>query len=471
MGLTRAAPARGRRSLGIAACVGLIAVGVTMFAGPVARGSSPPDAAARTVFDPYSVTFVSLSTGWALGTAPCAPAGHCLGLRETTDAGRSWFARPLPAALVAAADRRVGGVAADLTEDPGGGLSVRFANTRDGWIYGGLARRSSAPSGTQIESVLWSTHDGGLIWKQQPLHGLGGQDTIFDLEASRGTAYLMESTKTFGTLAVKSSPVSSDGWHVSNTAALGGPAGGGEQTGAFVLAGSSGWLVEGNDRGTTGSARLEHGRWVAWTPPCAAVGHSFSIPAASTPSDLVASCVMGGFAYPLSKSAPPGAKLDSIWLYFSRDGGKTFTAGPQIGAHVGFLGVLASPTPAAILAGGMSAAGGGELLASFDGGIRWSVVHSGDIAYLGFSSPTQGVAIVRAYQSATSTMIMSFDGGHHWAPVSFQAPSSSADAHPPSCPSRASDTAGMPPACQVSRLADRGCSQGSPVVNRAARAC
>ena len=419
MGPTRAVASRARRSLGIAACLGLMGVGVPMFASPPARGSSLRHAAALTVFDPYSATFVSLNTGWALGTAPCASAGHCLALRETTDSGRSWFARPLPAALLAAADRRVGGMPADLAQGPGSGLNVRFANTSDGWIYGGLARRSSAVSGTEIEAVLWSTHDGGLIWKQQPLIGLGEQDAIFDVEASRGTAYLMESTKTYGNLVIMSSPVSSDSWHVSNTAALGGPAGGGEQAGSFVLAGSSGWLVEGNDRGTTGSAQLEDGRWVAWTPPCAAVGHSYSIPAASTPSNLVASCVMGGFAYPLSKSAPPGAKLDSIWLYFSTDGGKSFATGPQVRAHLGFFGVLASPTPAVILADGTSASGRNELLASFDSGAQWSVVYTGDIAYLGFTSPTQGVAIVRAYQSATSTMIMSFDGGHLWAPVSF----------------------------------------------------
>jgi len=419
MGLGRIVAVTVRRSLGIAACLCLVAVGVLVLAIPSARGSSRRHAAAASAFDPYSVTFVSLHTGWALGTAPCASAGHCLGLRATSDAGHSWLVRPLPAALLAVADRKVRGVPADLAQGPGSGLNVRFANTSDGWIYGGLAVATKPSAGTKIAPVLWSTHDGGLIWKRQPLRGLGAQDTIFDLQAARGTAYLLESTKTYGTLTVKSSPVSSDSWQVSTTAALGGPAGGSEQTGSFVLAGASGWLVEGNDRGTTGSARLEDGRWVAWTPPCAAVGHSFSIPAASTPSNLVASCVMGGFAYPLSKSAPPGATLGSIWLYFSSDGGKTFTAGPEIAARLGFLGVLASPSPAVVLADGVSASGKQDLVGSFDGGVQWSVVYTGDIAYLGFTSPTQGVGIVRNDQRATSTMIMSFDGGHHWAPVSF----------------------------------------------------
>jgi hypothetical protein len=422
MGFTGVSATRARRSLVIAAFLGLLALGLLTLASPPARGSAlRRHAAAAVVFDPYSVTFVSLHTGWVLGTAPCPSVGHCLALRQTTNGGRSWLARPLPAALVAAADHRIGAIPADLAQGPGSGLNVRFANASDGWIYGGLAvaTKSSAGSGTQILPVLWSTHDGGRVWKQQPLAGLGEQDAILDLEASRSTAYLLESTNTFGKLAVKSSPVSSDSWRVANLATLGGPAGGSEQTGSFVLAGSRGWLVEGNDRGTTGSAQLEDGRWVNWTPPCFAVGHSFSIPAASSPSDLVASCVIGGFAYPLSTSAPPGATLGSIWLYFSTNGGASFTAGPEIAASLGFLGVLASPTNGVVLADAMGAGGHDELLASFDGGLQWSVVYTGDIAYLGFTSPTQGVGIVRAFQSATSTMIMSFDGGHSWAPVSF----------------------------------------------------
>ncbi len=404
-----------RRTLGAAAALGVIAAGALTLAGAAAVGSS-----AAAAFDPYSVTFVSLDTGWALGTAPCASAGHCLGLRETTDGGRAWLTRPLPAALVAAADRKVGGTTAELAESAGAGLNVRFANRRDGWIYGELAvaAKDQGGAGTAIEATLWSTHDGGVSWKRQPLSGLGEADTIFDLEAARGTAYLLQSTTAYRA-TVKSSAVSAEHWQASSSAALGSPAGGGEQQGSFVLAGASGWLVEGNDRGTTGSARLSGGNWVAWTPPCASVGHSFAIPAASTPTDLVASCVMGGFAYGLSKSAPPGATLDSIWLYFSSDGGRTFTAGPEIGKQVGFFGVLASPAPGVILADAVAANGQDQLIASFDGGIRWSVDYTGNVAYLGFTSPTQGVAIVRSFSSATSTMIMTFDGGHHWAPVGF----------------------------------------------------
>jgi hypothetical protein len=405
---------RVRRSLGASVCLTVAAAGVLVLSSPLAHGSSPTHASTAADFHPYSVTFVSLDTGWALGTAPCASAGACLELFETTNGGHSWSQRPLPAGLLAAADRRVGGVPADLAESAAGGLNVRFADPQDGWIYGGIAvvPKPSAASGTEIEAVLWSTHDGGLQWQQQTLSGLGEQDLIFDLEAAHGTAHLMQSNTTNG-VTIKSSPVSSDSWHVTNTARLGSPAGGGEQQGSFVLQGSSGWLVEGNDRGTTGSARLEGGRWVSWTPPCASVGHSFAVPAAATPEQLVASCVMGGFAYPLPKDAPPGAKLESNWLYFSDNGGNSFKHGPELPA--GFEGVLASPVPGVIF----GSIDGEELVASFDGGVHWAVAYPRELSFLGFTSPTQGVGIVRVFDAATSTMIMTYDGGHHWSPVSF----------------------------------------------------
>jgi hypothetical protein len=383
--------------------------------GAVASASAGAAAnvAAAAKFDPLSVTFVSLKTGWALGTSPCT-TGACLGLRETTNAGSSWAVKQLRAALVAAADRKVSGNPA-LDECCGGGLNVRFANLLDGWIYGGLL----VPSSNQGTSgpVLWSTHDGGATWVQDHLPaGLSPTGSIFDLEVAGSRVYLMAPDKTDG-VTVEGSPIGHDSWAHANTVALGSPAGGGEQSGAFVLQGGHGWLVEGNDRGTTGSAELAGSQWVGWVPPCASVGDSFAIPAASTPENLVAVCVMGGFAEGLSSSAPKGAKLGSSWLYFSSNGGSSFQAGPELGPLGDFFGsVLASPEPGVILLshGDM----GQDLLGSFNGGHTWSTVYHGELTYLGFTSPLQGVGIVQT-TSTTTKMIMTFDGGHLWAPVTF----------------------------------------------------
>lgn len=416
MGGRRTVAARCRRSLVAAACSGLVAVAALATGSPPASGSSLHPGSARTDFEPRSVTFVSLDTGWVLGTAPCAAGGRCLALEETIDAGRYWSARPLPTALLAAADRKVDGVPAELAPCCGG-LNIRFANRRDGWIYGGLTVAGRLAGST--EPILWSTHDGGEVWRQQALPGLSDESPIFDVEAAGGMVYLMAPNDAEG-VTVESSPVSEDSWHVSNAVRLGDPAGGSMQSGAFVLHGSRGWLVEGNDRGTTGSAELaSDGRWVGWTPPCASVGHTFAIPAASTSSDLVAICVMGGFAYPLSRSAPPGATVGSSWLYFSRNGGRTFEAGPELGtqANFGFDGILASPSPGVILIG-RYVADGQVLAASFDGGDQWTEFYRGQPLFLGFTSSSQGVGIVQSSNGAT-TMIMTFDGGHHWVPVVF----------------------------------------------------
>jgi len=267
---------------------------------------------------------------------------------------------------------------------------------------------------------LWSTHDAGLTWQKQPLPGLSAEGPIFDLEAAAGRAYFMAQT-TNGGATVESSPVTGDNWR--RVLSLGTPAGGAQPSGAFVLKGSSGWLVEGNDRGTAGSARLDgQGQWRAWSPPCGPVGNSFAIPAASTSSNLIVVCVMGGFAYPLSPSAPRGAVLGSSWLYFSSDGGKTFRAGPELGPRQDVFGdVLAAPAPGIILIS-RSYFGQGDLneqalRASFDGGHHWTVVYRGQLSFLGFTSATQGVGIVQS--SGTTRMIMTFDGGHHWRPIAF----------------------------------------------------
>lgn len=389
-----------------------------VLAGLLASSSASP---AGTRFEPQSVTFVSTRHGWVLGTSPCG-AHRCLALRETTDGGRAWSAAPLPAALVAAADRRFSGAAADYAVTS---LNVRFADARDGWIYGGvpIAHPQSGSTYYSLRAVLWSTHDGGADWKAVPLHGLGLRDTIFDLEAARGTAWLMESG-TREDLTVKRSAVGGDDWTVARTPPLGTPAGGTQQTGGFVLADGAGWLVEGNDRGVTGSARLVGGRWVRWTPPCAAVGGSFSIPAASSARDLVAVCVMGGYALGLSPSAPPGATLGSSWLYLSTDGGARFHAGPELAAKdiadpAALGGPIASPAPGTILLGRSDPDSGAQsLIATFDGGLHWGVIAEGAPVFLGFTSPDQGVAIVRA-ANGTTAMLMSFDSGRHWARVRF----------------------------------------------------
>ena len=143
------------------------------------------------------------------------------------------------------------------------------------------------------------------------------------------------------------------------------------------------------------------------------------MPAASTANNLVAICVMGGFAFPLSKSAPPGAKLGSTWAYFSGNGGQSFQAGPNLGLLGGpfFGAVLGSPCRAPLSPAAPPTAPTSWWPVSMAGS-NWSVVFRGNLFYLGFTSPAQGVGLVQSPSNSTS-MIMTFDSGHHWSRVNF----------------------------------------------------
>jgi hypothetical protein len=382
---------------------GLIASSIGVHAGGAAN--------VFTGFDPLSVSFPAPKTGWALGTARCSTAGRCLTLRRTTNGGKSWSTRKLPVALTAMADRKVGGDDAFLY--PGGGLNVHFSDLRNGWIYGDIAvKGSNGPIG---QPILWSTHNGGRAWHQQILSWFNTGNEILDLESSNGHVHLITFIDRPG-VGVASSPVSHDHWRISSNVKLGLPAGGSELMGSITLSGPAGWLIEGNDRGTTGAAQLKKTRWVAWTPPCAFLGGSYAPPAASTPKNLVAACVMGGFASPLPKNAPKGAKVGSTWLYFSTDGGRHFRHGPELGPNGVFFGdVIASPHPGVVLITRLKGRSQ-TLRASFDGGKHWRTVVRGNVVSLAFTNATQGVGIVERGK-LPNRLIMTTDGGKHFRVV------------------------------------------------------
>jgi hypothetical protein len=284
-------------------------------------------------------------------------------------------------------------------------LDLDFADTHDGWL--------------SANGELWSTHDGGHSWHRHVPPGLAasGEANILDLASAGGKAYLLGFSGARGVI-VDSSPTRTDRWHRARAPHLGLPAGGGLLVGALVLQGSAGWLVEGNDRGITGSARLDRtGHWVSWTPPCAALGNSLTVPAVVAPQSLDVACVMGGFASPLPSSAPPGATLGSTWLYSSSDGGASFGPVTQLGLLGTSFDDLVSPAPGALLVT-RSGTQGDSLLESLDGGKDWAVVYSGVVGALAFATPSQGIAIIETHTHGTAA-IRTTNGGGRWTPVRF----------------------------------------------------
>jgi hypothetical protein len=391
-----------------------IATAMSPFADGLRAGATAKVAS----FEPVSVSFSSAKQGWVLGTLSCAKDRRCLAMLETVNAGQSWFNAHLPAPLVNVINH---------WDNDTSDLKVHFANPNDGWVYG--QEPATIHQGDQtysgFKTVLWATHDGGTRWARQMLPGINNQGTIYDLEASRTMVYVLAPTKS-DSAEVESSPVGENEWKKANHVALNGPAGGAQPSGSMVLEGSTGWLIFGNDRGTTGSAQLSsHDTWVAWRSPCAGVGHGYAVPAAANARDLVAVCGMGGFAYPMPTSAPRGATIGSSWLYFSTNGGASFTAGGEIRpvkenwSAGQFAGVLALPQPGVIILS-RNVGNTEQLVASYDKGASWSVVYAGRVSYLNFVDSSEGVGLVDVANSGEPTiMIMSNDAGRSWKSISF----------------------------------------------------
>jgi len=324
------------------------------------------------------VTFVSSSAGWVLGTAPCAKA--CFHVLQTLDGGRTWTEAPAPPIA--------------LTLGQPGVSSIRFADDRDGWVFG--------PS-------LWSTHDGGATWTQVNIPGLPA-DSIATFEAHHGSITALAYDDASG-VRIATSPVDHDAWSLTGPAVDVGA--GPVPDPLLVLSDGAGWVVELN-RAVIGGARLVNGSWQAWKPPCLdALGPA--VLAAATAKDVAAVCDVGVWGPP-----PPGTPSGER-LFVSSDGGQTFvqsaTAVPiQVAA-------VAMPSPSDLhVAGSLHGDGRAVIYASGNGGRPWRETFRGpsdqQFTYIGFTTPSQGVAILSG-SNGGNRMLMTRDGGNSWTPVTF----------------------------------------------------
>ena len=323
---------------------------------------------------PASVTFVSASDGWVLGTGAC-PSGACAAISRTADAGRTWTAVAAPAAsIVPAPEQGTQGIS-----------RLRFADARDGWAYG---------------PDLWSTHDGGATWARLTIAGLPAGSGVVALEAGNGSVHAV--VLDGQGFRIASSPVGTDDFRISTVRVAVGA--GPVPAVQLVLSGAAGWLLE-NDRTVIGGARLVNGSWVAWQPPClSVVGPAYL--AASSATELAAACDVGLW------SSPTGSHL-----FVSHDGGSTFVAAPTA-VPLTMTAAIAGASPNVTVVGGTDATGA-ALVGTFDGGRTWSVVArlgTGGLTDLGFTTATQGV-VVATSGNGPGTLYMTRDGGRTWAAV------------------------------------------------------
>jgi hypothetical protein len=371
---------------------------------------------------PVSATFLPSGEGWTLSGYHCS-TGVCIAVKRTTDYGRTWTSLPLPPRLRTVASPNTSNYFPLVQQN------IYFANAKDGWIYGSVSPVGSiGDTNLSFDAEIWSTHDGGASWSALNTTSLGMRFDILAVAASRGSVYALSwKGATFG---LWRSSVATDAWRRVATPTLYPAAGGSNMEGALIFKGVNGWLMLGNDRGTTASARLESsGRWVHWNAPCANVGDSFSVPVLFNSTTLADVCTIGGFGGNVVPGTPHYLKQQSNWVFVSHDAGLTFkpTSQVTIGGSSEFLDWVttlpASPAPGRILVAksvphGMKTSD--HLYLSRDGGETWRSVYASPltsffpvIQFVTFASSTLGYAIVQR-TTTTSELIITWDGGLAW---------------------------------------------------------
>lgn len=337
--------------------------------------------------------------------------------------GRSWTSLPLPSRL-RTASQQAGNYFPLIQQN------IYFADAKNGWIYG-----SRPPGGSGAETFavpnaeIWATHNGGRSWSAVGTNSLGMKFDILAIDASRGSVYAI-GWLSGRTLGLWRSSSSTDSWHRVRTPTLFAAAGGSNMQGALVFSGANGWLMVGNDRGVTGSARLARsGQWVNWNAPCDDVGGEFSVPNATSANTLVDVCTIGGFGGNLAPGAPSFLKQETNWVFTSHNAGLTFVPTSRVvvdGSSKGLdqLPTLpVSPAPGSILVAKSVTRGqsmSDHLYLTRNDGKTWNSVYASPpssffpmIQFVAFASSNLGYAIVQT-TAATSALIVSTNGGLSW---------------------------------------------------------
>ena len=315
-----------------------------------------------------SVTFVSASKGWVLGTTKTCAHAPCTSVLRTANGGRSWVGIPAPR-------YRLAGTA-------GGLMRLRFADASDGFAYG---------------SQLWVTHNGGAGWHR--VRQIPGY--IADLEASAGRVYAVSANLRSGKQTVYSSPAASDSWRRVTGLPVARGYGG---LGTITLHGTAAWIILGNRLYATQTGTS----WVKERVKCP-VNWGMSSVGAYSSRQITLLC-----------TGLPAAGSTQKAVYASSDGGARFhkVGMPSAG---GDGGLLAEPTPRHLFVA--SASGATLLYASTNGGRRWRdnlTLVDGGLGWndFGFTTTTQGVA-VEGNTVVGSHLWMTTNAGRSWHKVKF----------------------------------------------------
>ncbi len=356
--------------------------------GPAVGGYLPPN------FQPYSVTWDSLSTGWVLGPAgtpgQCANPDPdiCTSVARTGDGGQTWHGLPAPNT--------------GSPDGPSGVSGIRFLDGTNGWAFG---------------PELWATHDGGRTWAKIATDGR----RVTDLETAGNRAYALFAqcgganaggfASGCTSYTLMTAAMGSDKWTPvgAATSGLTGTAGTAAGTaGVIALYGATGYLVAPD--GTLYSGSLG-GAWQrAGTMPCKpGAPQANGLPgqaliALTSPTRLATFC---------DGDTPAAAPA----VYTSADSGATWT--PTAGDWTGGVN-QGHPTS-------IAATSSGTLVLATDQGIyllpagaaHWQAASAagsrlppGGFSYVGMTTSKQGVALPA--DTSRHEIWMTTDGGKTW---------------------------------------------------------
>ncbi len=331
--------------------------------------STPAGGPVPSGFAATSVTFVSADEAFVLGTAPCA-SKPCTSIVRTLDRGVSWVGLPAPVVPLGDPDSSTGSAV----------WGIRFANAEHGFVFG---------------NGLWVTTDGGEQWTAIT----APQGSIVDLEVIDSQVLaLMRS----GTLYRRA--LSGGSWYVVT-----------QLSDARVIAtqGQVAAVLDGTSVVVTGNGGLTVTRHAT---PCSSPATAGSALAVTGPESLALLCAGGAAMGSVQKAVYVSADLGAQWT----TAGSPPTSGDPAGISGG--------TPTQLVVG--AASGASWLYYSADGGPSWSTAYQasdGGAGFndLGFTTTTDGVVVSGPAYSDGNTegmpgqLLLTSDGGATWQTVTW----------------------------------------------------
>ncbi len=335
-------------------------------------------------FEPGSVSFVSPSLGYLLGTSHCSHA-PCTAVLTTANGGKAWTKTAAPGASFATtATRYVASVS-----------QLLFANASDGWAYG---------------DSLWATYNGAKTWQQVDLRG-----PVFALNSSKDVVYaVVGNCSPSGAkcatpaLRLERSSVGSHSWHTV-------PGLTGYGTSALVAVnGENAWVS---------LSPLDHGAAKLWsTTDGGTTWHSLpdSCYQPSQAIDLAGLAAAGGSTVYELCAGDPGAGSEGKSIRMSTNGGSTTRMVSHLPLGGLAQGIAAAGTQDVYVT---AVSGASDIYRSVNGGRTWAAFILDDggagLSDIRFTTPSFGTAIEGqpVDGAAANRLLLTDNGGATWSVV------------------------------------------------------